>query len=372
MAVARLSTPRFGRGIRQVHHPRALTGSNPSPPTGEESSSHGVSLVCGDALDQYGQWEAPTAIISDGAYGVKGFPGDPPTPEGLAGWYEPHVRAWSRYATPETTLWFWNTDLGWATVHPILRANGWVFRSPHVWNKGMAHAAGNSNTQTLRRLPVVTEVCMQYVREPRFKSGSFDLTAKEWLRSEWARTGLPFSETNAAAGVLNAATRKYFTKDHLWYFPPPEVFVKLAQYSNAHGDPRGRPYFSTDGRRPMTAEEWSRMRAKFYCEIGVTNVWDEPPLHGTERMKVGSRCVHLNQKPLKLLERIIRISTDANDMVWDPFAGLGSVGMAALATNRRCRSAELNKAYFRLAVERLERAVKGRTIAQVAPHRGLA
>ncbi len=362
MAVAQLISPRFGRGVRQVHHARNLPGlSGEVAPSGEEWSSQGVSLFCGDALDRYALWDSPTAIISDGAYGVNGFPGDPPTPEGLAEWYEPHIRAWSRYATPETTLWFWNTDLGWATVHPILRANGWVFRSPHVWDKGMAHAAGNSNTQTLRRLPVVTEVCMQYVREPRLKSGTTpDLTLKDWLRSEWNRTGLPFSETNRAAGVLNAATRKYFTKDHLWYFPPAEVFIKLAEYANDHGDPRGTPYFSSNGRRSITAEEWTRMRGKFHCELGVTNVWREPPLNGTERFKVGSRCVHLNQKPLRLLERIIRISTDPKDVVWDPFAGLGSVGVASLASGRKCRSSEVNKTYYRLAVRRLAGAIKSR------------
>lgn len=352
------SATKFGRGVRQVHQPRLWVGTGPgSEPNRESWSSHGVSIYCGDAIDRYSSWEPPTAIISDGAYGVKGFPGDPPTPDGLAEWYRPHIEAWSRFATPETTLWFWNTDLGWATVHPILVANGWMFRSPHVWDKGMAHAAGNSNTQTLRRLPVVTEVCQQYVREGRLPSAGIDLPIKDWLRAEWARTGLTFAETNRAAGVLNAATRKYFTKDHLWYFPPAEVFARLAEYANAHGDPRGRPYFSRDGRRSMSEEEWTRMRAKFHCELGITNVWREPPLHGEERVKIGAKCVHLNQKPLKLLDRIIRISTDENDVVWDPFAGLGSVGIAALGARRRCRSAELNKAYYRLAVERLAGAV---------------
>src|SRR5262245_37680903 len=55
----------------------------------------GVHLTLGDALGQYDRWPAPVAISVDGPYGVSGFPGDPPTPEGLAAWYEPHVRKWS-------------------------------------------------------------------------------------------------------------------------------------------------------------------------------------------------------------------------------------------------------------------------------------
>ena len=56
-------------------------------------------LSCGDALDFYDTWDTPTTIISDGAYGVGGFPGDPRTPADLPRWYEPHIAAWSAKAT---------------------------------------------------------------------------------------------------------------------------------------------------------------------------------------------------------------------------------------------------------------------------------
>jgi len=34
-------------------------------------------LHAGDALDVYATWPTPAAIVSDGAYGIGGFPGDP-------------------------------------------------------------------------------------------------------------------------------------------------------------------------------------------------------------------------------------------------------------------------------------------------------
>ena len=40
------------------------------------SPSPGYLLHRGDALDAYAGWPAPAAIISDGAYGVRGFHGD--------------------------------------------------------------------------------------------------------------------------------------------------------------------------------------------------------------------------------------------------------------------------------------------------------
>src|SRR5579885_1496531 len=77
-------------------------------------------LFAGDVVDAYSGWPTPALIVSDGAYGVGGFPGDPRSPEGLADWYQQHVEAWSKHAAAATTLWFWNTEIGWATVHPVL------------------------------------------------------------------------------------------------------------------------------------------------------------------------------------------------------------------------------------------------------------
>ena len=68
-----------------------------------------IHLFCGDSLELYDKWETPTVIISDGPYGVNGFPGDLVTADGLDKWYEPHIKKWSELATPLTTLWFWNT-----------------------------------------------------------------------------------------------------------------------------------------------------------------------------------------------------------------------------------------------------------------------
>lgn len=315
-----------------------------------------VQIVLGDALNHYPRWPSPVTIISDGAYGVAGFDGDPPTHLGLPDWYRPHIDAWSRFATPRTTLWFWNTEIGWATVHPLLVAAGWEFRNCHIWDKGVAHIAGNANGQTLRKFPVVTEVCVQYVKEATFPGPSGPLSMKQWLRREWLRAGLPLSQTNDACGVRNAATRKYFTQDHLWYYPPVEMFRKLAAYANRHGKPSGRPYFSIDGERPISPRQWGGMRAKFVCEHGITNVWSEPPMRGEERLKdPKNRCVHLNQKPLRLLSRIIQASTDRGDVVWEPFGGLCSTAVAAALLGRRCFSAEIKQEYYEIAAKRLDR-----------------
>lgn len=247
-----------------------------APVIGDIFTRGQVAIHFEHAENLYAAWPSPVCIVSDGPYGVSGYPGDNPGVETLAEWYEPHIQAWSKYSSPQTTLWFWNTEVGWATVHPLLIANGWEYRCCNIWDKGIGHIAGNANTQTLRKFPVVTEVCVHYVKAATFQVGDRPMTMQEWLRYEWKRTKLPFHLANVACGVLNAATRKYLTADHLWYYPPVDAFVKLSQYANEHGDPAGRPYFSINGQHPVSGEQWASLRAKFTCDVGVTNVWREP------------------------------------------------------------------------------------------------
>jgi hypothetical protein len=314
----------------------------------------GISVTYADVRDCYDLWPSPVVIVSDGPYGLGLFPGDPPTEDRLADWYEPHIEVWSNKATALTTLWFWNSELGWANVHPVLQKHGWRYRCCNIWDKGIAHVAGNCNTQRLRKLPVVTEVCVQYVKEPVFRADGRTMTMQEWLRYEWERSGVPLYKANEACGVANAATRKYLTQCHLWYFPPPDSFERMAQYLQEHGRPSGRPYMSIDGGRPMTAGEWANMRAKFDCEAGVTNVWPHPPIHGEERVKSEDGYLHANQKPLELVELTIRLSSDPGDVVWEPFGGLCTAAVASRKLRRKCFAAERIPDFYQAAIRRLE------------------
>ena len=330
------------------------------PVVGQQYTRDQVSIHFDRAENHYADWPTPTCIISDGPYGIGGFPGDSPTAGALAEWYEPHIEAWSECSTPATTLWFWNTEVGWATVHPVLIACGWEYRCCNIWDKGIGHIAGNANTRTLRKFPVVTEVCVHYVKAANFQIAGETSTMQKWLRHEWKRTGLPLRLANDACGVLNAATRKYLTADHLWYYPPVDTFVKLVEYANTHGDPEGRPYFSEDGNHPISGQQWAKLRAKFKCEVGVTNVWREPQVSGSERirgsrngMKYKFRSLHGSQKPLKFIDLIIRSSTDKGDVVWEPFGGLCPGAVVSYHFDREYYAAEIIPEFYNAAMERL-------------------
>lgn len=321
-------------------------------PTYEEEM---VSISNVDVSKVYSDWETPVTIVSDGAYGTGLFPDEPDDPYEIDEWYEAHIKAWSEHSTPQTTLWFWNTELGWAEVHPVLEKHGWKYKSANIWNKGMGHIAGNSNTQKLRKFPQVTEVCVQYVRKAEFTSQSGESVGmQEWIISEWERSGLTRQQANEACGVADAASRKYLTKGNLWYYPPPERMEAMVEYANKHGESEGRPYFAPDGENPITAEEWDKYRAKFDCPTGVTNVWEHPQVNGSERLQGDDGAFHVNQKPIDLMRRIIKSSTDESDVVWEPFGGLCTGAVASKQLSREVFAAEIVDEYYEAAVERIQ------------------
>lgn len=312
-------------------------------------------LFKGDALTAYKYWPRPNVIISDGPYGISGYVGDFSSPNDLPEFYEKHIKSWTENALPGTTLWFWNTEIGWATIHPILEKYGWKYKGTNIWDKGKSIIAGNINTKSLSMFPVVTEVAVQYVLPATFKIDGNIVSEKTWLRSEWIRSGLPLNRSNEAVGVKSAASRKYLTADNLWYSPPADQFEKMVDFANKNGNSEGKPYFSLDGENPVNKETWIRIHPTFNLPVGYTNVWHVPKVSGSERIKVRDRnkALHPNQKPLSLMNLIIKTSSNVGDVVWEPFGGLASASVAALNLNRHPYVAETNDVFYAPILQRL-------------------
>jgi site-specific DNA-methyltransferase (adenine-specific) len=55
-----------------------------SRPTHTHWTDGQISLHLGNSLDHYAQWDTPTVIVSDGAYGILGFEGDTSDHLGIA------------------------------------------------------------------------------------------------------------------------------------------------------------------------------------------------------------------------------------------------------------------------------------------------
>lgn len=69
----------------------------------------------------------------------------------------------------------------------------------------------------------------------------------------------------------------------------------------------------------------------------------------------GNRGSHPTQKPIKLLEYLIKTYTNEGETVLDNCMGSGSTGIACINTNRKFIGIELDENYFNIANDRIEK-----------------
>ncbi len=85
----------------------------------------------------------------------------------------------------------------------------------------------------------------------------------------------------------------------------------------------------------------------------MRTVWTIQPPNGDEKI-FGK---HPTQKPLKLLERIILASTKKNELIFDPFSGSSTTGIAALKLKRKFVGCELEDKYISLSIKRIQELI---------------
>lgn len=84
--------------------------------------------------------------------------------------------------------------------------------------------------------------------------------------------------------------------------------------------------------------------------VNFTNVWSFLP----ENMaSLNNRINHATVKPLKLMERLVELTTAPGQLVIDPFIGSGTTALACRNTSRHFAGCDMNPEYVELARARL-------------------
>lgn len=78
------------------------------------------------------------------------------------------------------------------------------------------------------------------------------------------------------------------------------------------------------------------------------------PVSITKAYSLEKEKFHPTQKPVALLEYLIKTYTNENDIVLDFTAGSGSTAIACINTNRQCVLIEKEEKYCKIAVERVK------------------
>jgi adenine-specific DNA-methyltransferase len=132
--------------------------------------------------------------------------------------------------------------------------------------------------------------------------------------------------------------------------PTKETYERLQSFLNSKngGGYLTRPYEYLQREYEELRREYEELRRPFFLSANVpyTDVWDFPtvdPYPGK----------HPCEKPLGMMEHIVRVSSRPGDLVLDPFAGSGTTLAAAKMNGRRAVGSELERDYCRKATGRL-------------------
>jgi adenine-specific DNA-methyltransferase len=85
-----------------------------------------------------------------------------------------------------------------------------------------------------------------------------------------------------------------------------------------------------------------------------TDVWEFPKVTSGTNRASKERTPHPAQFPLKVIERIIKASSNVNDIIFDPFMGSGTTAVAALGLNRQVIGFEIKRDYCEIAAKRID------------------
>ena len=109
----------------------------------------------------------------------------------------------------------------------------------------------------------------------------------------------------------------------------------------------GKSRFGTvAGVRPSHKDEFEREYTNYPTDI----LTDFPEVSSTKKL-------HTNEKPIPLLEYLIKTYSNENEWVLDNCMGSGTTGIACVNTERNFIGIEKDEKYFQIAKERIDKSL---------------
>lgn len=309
-----------------------------------------VTLIHADP--PYGMGKEADGVLNDNLYGAK-------LDEFQMRWW----KTWLAVLADNGSAYIWGnaTDLWRLWWVAGLNADpDLIVRNEIVWNKGSTPGMRSALEHSY---PTATERCLFLMRGEQFlgNQNKEDFwegyePLRAWLCAERDKIGWVNRDVNSLTGsqmaghwfsrsqfapiskkhyqVLQAAAvGRAFTKDYDDLFA--EMFPDVRAGGNAH-------------RRDLAAQ-MREQRSRFdNSHDAMTDVWEFPRVVGEERYG------HATPKPVAMVERAIKSSSDPGDLIAAPFGGTGPEIIAAHRLDRRCVAAELEPVYADVICRRFQ------------------
>lgn len=242
-------------------------------------------------------------------------------------WCQGWISEAGRVAKDSCSFWIFGFPMQLMGITPMVQDVGFTFRQQIVVHKGLRAVAGRTSNK-LKMFPTATESIFFFHKESR------DLV-RSLIQGEMKRLGLKGKNVNellgkavTGGGTLSCIASMKKPLEHRVY-PTEEDWKKLQTVMNLP------PY------RDIVY--------KFNLESGLTDVWSDINFYDRSEEKF-----HSTQKPVALMERLVRCSTNEGDTILDFFSGSGSTAVACKLHNRKFIGCEVDKEYYEKSLRRIE------------------
>ena len=245
------------------------------------------------------------------------------TEEDYINWAEKWIKELSRVAKTNSSFWLFGYVKILSKILPIAEKYGFVFRQQILVDKGMRSISGRA-TKNYKMFPTTTESIFFFVKNNQ-------PNIKKFLKQKQEESGLTAKEINDKLECKSngGGLWSLFTGENiLAQIPTKERWEKLQEILK----------FKMD---------YSEVNFVYNPQMGFTDVWRDIDFYKEDRE-------HSTQKPIKLIERLIKASSNEGMIVLDLFLGSGSTAVASKKLNRKFIGIEVDKKYCESAIKRLK------------------
>ena len=308
-------------------------------------SEHGMvhRVLCGDSRDAddvkhvmdgqqmamihadppYGMGKESEGVLNDNLYGPK---------------LDKFQMAWWNAVRPHVAdngsayVWGNAEDLWrWWFIGGLCDSERFSLRNEIVWSKGSGQGM---NEESRRMFSPSSERCLFFMFGEQEQSTNADQYWDGWepirayLDGERQKMGWNAKDVKRITGT--GMHSHWFTRSQ-WVMPTRENYDKLRE--SAAGEAFHREYDEIH-------REWMNLRSPFdNTHDSMTDVWDYPRVAGEERQG------HATPKPVDMMTRILKSSSNPGDNIVEPFLGSGTTLIACELEHRTCYGIELSPAY---------------------------
>lgn len=238
-------------------------------------------------------------------------------------WCEKWIAELSRVAKTNCSFWLFGYVKILSKILPIAEKYDFIFRQQIIVDKGMRSISGRK-TSTYKMFPTTTESIFFFVKNNQ-------PNIKKFLKLKQKEYGYTAKQINEMLGVKSnggGLWSLYTGNNILAQIPTKEMWEKLEKIFN----------FKMD---------YSEVNFTYNPQMGFTDVWNDIDFYEEHRE-------HSTQKPIKLIERLVKASSNEGDIILDPFLGSGTTAIVAKKLNRNFIGIEIDEKYCKIAEKRLK------------------